>query len=76
MNLNQIINMVIRQLTRRAVNFGINKGMSTLAGRGKAAGPGTKTAAPDSGAAKAGQADREMVKRARQSARITRRLGR
>ena len=27
MNVNQIINMVIRQITRRLINGGINKGM-------------------------------------------------
>ncbi len=35
MNLNQIINMVLRIFMRKAVNFGVNKGIDMAARRGK-----------------------------------------
>ena len=63
MNLNQIVNMVVRIFVRKGVNWGINKGTAAIA---------KKTAKP-------GQAPldtRALAKRARQAARITRRLGR
>nr|WP_111299773.1 hypothetical protein [Paracoccus saliphilus] len=33
MNLNQLINMFTRLVARRAMNWGINKGVNVLAGR-------------------------------------------
>jgi hypothetical protein len=70
MNANQIINMVMRMLGRRLINGGINKGIDLAAGRGKPAAEMT----PEEHA-QATQA-RQLAKRARQAARITRRLGR
>ncbi len=60
MNLNQLVNMIARMLTRRAVNWSIKKG-TRQATRGK--GQQTKVA-------------REATKRARQAARLARRIGR
>ncbi|MFN7223690.1 MAG: hypothetical protein ACK4MS_06715 [Paracoccaceae bacterium] len=70
MNLNQIVNMVMRIFVRKGVNWGINKGTDVVARRGKS--PTQMTRADH---IQAGQA-REMVKRARKAARITRRIGR
>ena len=68
MNLNQLINMVVNIVTRRLVNFGINKGIDAVSRK-----PGAKTPmTPDE--AKQAQTTREAVKLARQAARITRRL--
>lgn len=64
--MDRIINMIINQIIRRVVNVGINKGVSHFAGKGKS------TPADHAQANSA----RETAKRARQAARITRRLGR
>lgn len=64
MNLNQIVNMLTRMLTRRAVNWSINKARQKP---GKAA-AGTKPTQSNE--------HRAAVKRARQAARLTRRIGR
>lgn len=66
MNLNRIVNMVINTVVRRLVNLGINKGVDYASRKG-----GAKTADP-------GQSKdaRALAKRARQAAKITRRLGR
>ncbi len=69
MNLNQIVNMVMRIFVRKGVNWGINKGTDVVARRGKS--PAQMTHADH---VQAGQA-RDMVKRARKAARITRRIG-
>lgn len=37
MNMNVLINMIVRQLMRRAVNFGIGAGINAASKRGKAA---------------------------------------
>ncbi|MDN5787557.1 hypothetical protein [Pseudorhodobacter sp.] len=66
----QIINMVINQIIRRLVNTGINKGVSMFAGKGKPAAELTPAERKQAASA------RDTVKRARQTARITRRLGR
>ena len=68
MNLNQLINMVVNIVTRRLVNFGINKGIDAVSRKPDGKTPMT----PDE--AKQAQTTREAVKRARQAARITRRL--
>lgn len=62
--MDRIINMIINQVIRRVVNIGVNKGIKHLA---KGTGPADK--AQSAGA-------RDLAKRARQAARITRRLGR
>jgi len=80
MNLNQILSMVMNTLMRKAVNKGINAGMGHLAKGKKPAGPAVKTAAKtpasDGKTAAQAKAGRDMAKRARQAAQITRRLGR
>ncbi len=70
MDLGRIIQMVFNQVMRRAVNTGINKGIDLAARKGKPA--GQMTADDRKQAASA----REMAKRARQAAKITRRMGR
>ncbi len=63
MNMGGLINMVLRMFMRRAINKGISKGIGMATSKGKKpAGPALK--------------GRESAKRARQAARITRRLGR
>ncbi len=66
MNLNQIINMILRIFVRKGVNMGITKGASYMARRS----PG-KPGGPDQSATA-----RDLAKRARQAAKITRRMGR
>lgn len=70
MNMQQLINMVIRTVTRRLINLGINKGMDVVARKGKPKGHIT------AGDRKQAQDARALAKRARQAAKITRRLGR
>lgn len=70
MNLNQILNMVLRIFIRKGVNWGINKGVNMAARRGKS--PAHMTPADHHQAAQT----REMAKRARKAAQMTRRLGR
>ncbi|MDO5657006.1 MAG: hypothetical protein Q4G36_01605 [Paracoccus sp. (in: a-proteobacteria)] len=68
MNLNGLINRLIRMFTMRAINTGIN----TAARRGKSEADMT----PEERARARAQAKkgREIAKRARQAARITRRM--
>lgn len=68
MNLNQIINMLIRMVMKRLMNFGITRGIEMAAGKGKA--PAEMTPAER----KAAGDMRAAAKRARQAARITRRM--
>jgi hypothetical protein len=70
MDLNQIINMITRMFVRKAVNKGINKGIDFAARRGKS--PAAMSAADH----KQANSARDIAKRARKAARITRRLGR
>ena len=74
MNLNQIVNMVIRLVMRKAINGGINAGMKGVSrlGKGKAADGSPATSADASQKAQA----RDTAKRARQAAKVTRKLGR
>ena len=68
MNFNQIIDMLIRMVMRKLMNFGINKGIEMASGKGKTPAemtPEERKAAGDMRAA---------AKRARQAARITRRM--
>lgn len=73
---NQFINIfareVMRNVTRLAIAFGIKKGIDLLANRGKD--PAQMTPTERAAAAKTQQTAREAVKRARQAARITRKL--
>ncbi len=70
MDFNRLINMVINTVLRRFINTGINKGMNFAAKRGKSNADMTPN---DHAQANAG---RDMAKRARKAARVTRRLGR
>ncbi|MDO5621095.1 MAG: hypothetical protein Q4G24_06465 [Paracoccus sp. (in: a-proteobacteria)] len=76
MNMNQILNMLQRMLLRRAMNWGINKGIGMLGKR--TAQNGAQTDQPEAPMTpeerKRVQQSRDMAKRARQAARITRRL--
>lgn len=73
MNLNQIFNMLARMVTRRAVNWGMNKGIGHVS---KRMGGTTAKGKPTAAANKQVRNMREATKRARQAARITRRMGR
>ena len=70
MNFDQIFNMISRLFVRRATSWGINKGINTVAGKGKP--PGQMTEQERHLANKG----RDAAKMARKAARITRRLGR
>ena len=70
MNFNSIINMIVNIFVRKAVNTGINKGINYAAGKGK---PDAQMTQMERTQAQKG---REMAKRARKAASITRRLGR
>ncbi|MDT8855832.1 hypothetical protein RNZ50_12555 [Paracoccaceae bacterium Fryx2] len=73
MDFSRIISMITNIFVRKAVNIGIRKGVD-LVSRGKTAPkPGVKLTSAE--ALQANKA-RETAKRARQAARITRRLGR
>lgn len=69
MSLRQLIDMVIRMLTRSAVSVAIDKGAELITRRG---------GAPARGDTAAGRAQqkraRQLAKRARQAARLTRRM--
>lgn len=67
-----IVNTLMRMLSRRAMNWGLRKGTDMIARRGTGTAAGKMTPA----ARKQAQDTRQAVKRARQAARITRRLGR
>ena len=73
MNLNQIFGMFARMVTRRAMNWGMNKGIDYASKR-----TGGKTAAgkPTPASKKQAKNMRQTAKRARQAAQITRRLDR
>lgn len=68
MDLGRLIQMIVNQLIRRFVNIGINKGIDAVANRGKS--PQSMT--PEE--RQAAQTTRAAVKRARQAARLTRRM--
>ncbi|WP_225972641.1 hypothetical protein [Paracoccus jeotgali] len=76
MNLNQLGGpfgrRIIRSLMRAAMAVGIAKGINTVANRGKD--PASMTPAERAQAKKTQKNSRDMVKRARQAARITRRI--
>ncbi len=71
MNLNQIINLVIRMVMRQVVGKGVNAGINAASkrmNRPESDDPEAK--------ARAAQQSGETAKRARQAARLTRRVGR
>lgn len=68
--MNRIINTIINQLVRRFVNIGIGKSINHFAVKGK---PSTQMTRAEKAQSKTG---REAAKRARQAAKLTRRLGR
>lgn len=70
MDLNRLLNMVLRIFIRKGVNWGVNKGIDYAARRGKS--PGQMSARDHASAKQV----RDLAKRARKAARITRRLGR
>lgn len=67
MGLNRIFTMLTRMVSRRAMNWGINKGIDRMAKSG---------GKPTHVSAKQAKDMRTAVKRARQAARLTRRIGR
>ncbi|MDQ1900921.1 hypothetical protein RAH32_10750 [Paracoccus sp. WLY502] len=67
MSLKSIINTLTRMVSRRAVNWGVNKSIDRIA---KSGGKPAKVSA------KQAKDMRTAVKRARQAARLTRRIGR
>ena len=67
MSLQSIFNMLTRMVTHRAVNWGINKGIDRIA---KSGGKPAKVSA------KQARDMRVAVKRARQAAKLARRMGR
>jgi len=71
--MDRIITMIIRQLTRRLINTGINKGVDAVANRkGRAQQDITDPAAQKTHQ----QAQKDSAKRAKQALRIGRKIGR
>lgn len=70
MNLNRFMNMVVNIVTRRLINAGINKGIEIFSRKP------TPEPPPVSGAEKLRLEMRASAKRARQAAKLTRRIGR
>jgi hypothetical protein len=69
MNVNQLINIVMKLFVRKAVNGGINAGIRKVSGSGRG-GNATQGGAPmDAGQSK------QAVRKARQAARAARQLG-
>lgn len=66
MNMNRMIAMLVRMFLRPLISRGINKGISRMGGKGASG-----TTVPGANAR-----SREVAKRARQAAKITRRIGR
>ena len=72
MNMNGLFGPIGRMLTQRLMNWGMNKGIDLATRR---TGGITADGKPSAAATKQARATRQAVKRARQAARITRRLG-
>lgn len=70
MNLNRFVNMVVNIVTRRLINAGINKGIEIFSRRSPPEPP------PVSADEKHRLEARAAAKRARQAAKLTRRIGR
>lgn len=71
MNLNGLFGPIGRMLTRRLMSWGMNKGIDLATRR---TGGTTADGKPSPQAAKQAKGARQAVKRARQAARITRRM--
>jgi len=72
MNWNSLLNGPLgRMLTRRPMDWGMNKGIDVATRR---SGGTTADGKPSAAATKQAKAARQAVKRARQAARITRRM--
>lgn len=71
MNLNRFLNMVVNVVTRRLINAGINHGLRWFNRRSASA---AQPPVPPEEQQK--QAARAAAKRARQAAKVTRRIGR
>jgi hypothetical protein len=69
MNVNQLINMVLKLFLRKAVNGGITAGMRKISGGGKGGSAGQTGAPIDAGQSQ------QVVRKARQAARAARRIG-
>lgn len=77
MNLNRIISMFTRLVMRRAMNWGINKGISQVSRKGTRARPGddhlSDDGAPRTPASAKKKQARDIAKRARTANRMSRR---
>jgi len=70
MTLDRIINMVVKSVVNRLVRLGVDRGIDAVAGKGKARDEMTGEERA------AAQGARATARRARQAARLTRKLGR
>lgn len=68
MNIERLITMILRQATRRLVHRGVDAGIDLAAGRGRKTDEMTPEERQRAAEAK------QMAKRARQAARLTRRM--
>jgi hypothetical protein len=68
--MDRIITLIINKLFRRSAKTSVAKGITAVAAKGKTAPHGTKLAKAQ------GNTARETAKRARQAAKLTRRMGR
>ncbi len=73
MNFNSILNMILRRVIGRLINKGIDAGIDLAAQRGRANNPDRSSAPSDEDRARARQA-KDLARKARKSAKITRRL--
>ncbi len=83
MNVNQLLNMVMRLFLKKAINGGINAGMKRMAGgagrRGAKVSPGAGQGRVSGGAPSdmpQTAQDQQAIRKARQAARAARRAGR
>lgn len=76
MNVNQLINMVLKLFVRKAVNGGINAGMRKMSsmGKGQGAAPAMRPSAMQSGAPMDAVQSKQDVRKARQAARAARQM--
>lgn len=74
--MNQIINMVLRQVTRRLINLGIDKGMDAFSRRKAGKAPEADAAEPSKLTPEQQKIAAQNKKRVKQAMRIMRRAGR
>ncbi|OZB15629.1 MAG: hypothetical protein B7X55_09225 [Rhodobacterales bacterium 34-62-10] len=76
MNVNQLINMVLKLFVRKAVNGGINAGMRKMSsmGKGQGAAPVMRPSATQSAAPMDAVQSKQDVRKARQAARAARQM--